>query len=524
MVNLTTHISGLASGLDTEKLVSDMMKVNKIPLDKLQQSKILNSWKTDAYREINTKIASFRDAMQDLRLQGTFNAQKATSSNTSIDVSMAGVSTRMNFTISNAELVKPATGSSVSFDSKIVNGSGKIDPNADVNSGDFIFTLNDPGDGTGTIKIPKTSSFNEAIALINSKSDVTKVNAAIVGGSIVFTSTEAGDGKPIKVTNANPDAQNLLGITNGDTNAIDPLEQFSAGTFSNGQPAKSGSVVINGTKITISDNTFTYDGVQIKLKSAISEDNPASVSVAADTDKIFDKLKTFVDKYNELIKDLNDKLGESKNRNYQPLTEAQKKDMKEADIKLWEDKAKSGLLANDPAIRQFLTQLRTSLSETVQGVGINTDFDSLSKIGITTSTNYRDNGKLVLDEAKLKSLLTSNLTDIQKLFSNRFDTDDPKDTTITSNDKRKNSGLAIRVYDRIDDILSQLKVKAGSPGTSSINSDLAKEASDLDKRIAKTQDRVNAQEQMLWKKFNAMEKALQQLNNQSSFWYNQLNN
>ncbi|MDR7235690.1 flagellar filament capping protein FliD [Neobacillus drentensis] len=511
MVNLTTHISGLASGLDTEKLISDMMKVNKIPLDKLQQSKTLNSWKTDAYREINTKIASFRDAMQDLRLQGTFNAQKVTSGDARIDTSMAGVSTQMNFSISEAKLATPAKGGSVSFDTKIGKGSDKIDPSATT---DLTFKLNGID-----FTIPKDSTFDQAISQINSNSDKTNVKVYNVGGSLVFNTSEVGSGKSITITNVSANAQSLLKIVEGDTNTG---TGFTAGTYSDGSPAEQGHAVINGTKINISANTFTYDGVQINLKQAISEGSPAAVSIAADTDKIFDKLKTFVDKYNELVKDLNDKLSESKNRNYPPLTDAQKKDMKDADIKLWEDKAKSGLLANDPTIRQFLTQLRTSMSETIQTAGINTSFDSLQKIGIKTSTDYRDNGKLTLDESKLKSLLAGNLTDIQNMFSKKFDTGVATDTTVTSSTKYKNSGFAIRVYDKIAETLSQLKVKAGAPGTISINSDLAKEATSLDDRISKSQVRINAQEQALWTKFNAMEKALQKLNSQSTFWSQQL--
>ncbi|MCL6570273.1 MAG: flagellar filament capping protein FliD, partial [Bacillus sp. (in: Bacteria)] len=205
-----------------------------------------------------------------------------------------------------------------------------------------------------------------------------------------------------------------------------------------------------------------------------------------------------------------------------PLTDAQKKDMKEADIKLWEEKAKSGLLANDPALRQFLIQLRTSISETVQGGGIDTSFDTLKEIGISTSTNYQDNGKLAIDETKLKSLLTSNLTDIQKMFSNRFDTGVGTDTTVTSSIKYKNSGFAVRVYDRIADTLSRLKVIAGSPDTISLNSNMAKAATSIDDRMVKLLDRLDAQEQALWKKFTAMESALQKLNTQSSWLSQQL--
>jgi flagellar hook-associated protein 2 len=196
--------------------------------------------------------------------------------------------------------------------------------------------------------------------------------------------------------------------------------------------------------------------------------------------------------------------------------------MKDADIKLWEDKAKTGLLANDPTIRQFLTQLRTSISETVQTAGINTSFDSLNEIGISTSTNYQDNGKLTLDESKLKSLLSTNMTDIQKMFSNKFDTGKLSDTTVTNSTKHNNSGFAFRVYDRINDILSKLTVKAGSPGTLSINSDLAKEASSIKDSMDKVQDRLNVLEQSLWTKFNNMESALQKLNTQSSWLTQQL--
>jgi flagellar hook-associated protein 2 len=522
-VNLSNQISGLASGMDTEKIVSDMMRVKRIPLDKLEQAKTINSWKTDAYREINTKIASFRDAMQDLRLQGTFNAQKVTSSDARLEVSMAGTSTLANFTISEAQLAKPATRSAVSFDTKIVIGAKPIDAIGAFSS--IAFTLNNIDID---IAVTNTTTFDDVIAQINTKSTETGVKVANVGGSLVFTTTEAGAYKSITITGSNT-AGSQLNIANGTTiSPSDPpdptaVPQFTDGTyFSKGADAEQGFVVINGTKINVSNNTFTFDGVQIKLKQDIPAKSAVGVSIAADTDKLFDKLKTFVDKYNDLIKDINSKLSETKKRDFPPLTDAQRKDMKEADIKLWEDKAKSGLLTNDPALRQFLTQLRTSISESVQTAGINTSFDSLSEIGITTSTNYQDNGKLTLDESKLKSLLTSNLIDIQKMFSNRFDTTVVADTTVTSSIKYKNSGFAIRVYDRIADTLSRLGVIAGAPGTISINSDMAKAATSLTDRMTKAQDRLDSQEQALWKRFNAMESALQRLNTQSSWLSQQL--
>jgi flagellar hook-associated protein 2 len=410
----------------------------------------------------------------------------------------------------------------VSFKSGIVDGSAKIDPSG--NAIAIKFKLNGID-----ITIPKDSTYDQAIATINSKSAETNVKVSNAGGSLVFTTTGVGKDNSITISEASPEARGYLKITDGTTNitskaATDAnVALFSdPEAFSDGADVTPGYAIINGTKIFVSSNTFTYDGVQFNLKQDIPAKSNVAVSITTDTDKVFDKIKTLVDKYNELIKDLNDKLSESKNRNYPPLTDAQKKDMKDADIKLWEDKAKSGLLANDPTIRQFLTQLRTSMSEAIKTPGINTSFDTLQEIGITTSTNYRDQGKLTLDESKLKSLLTTNLSDIQKMFSNRDDSGTSMDTTVTNSTKHNNSGFAIRVYDRINDTLSKLVEKAGSPGSISISSVLAKEAKSLTDQMTKVKDRLNAQEQSLWAKFNAMESALQKLNTQSSWLTQQL--
>lgn len=63
------------------------------------------------------------------------------------------------------------------------------------------------------------------------------------------------------------------------------------------------------------------------------------------------------------------------------MTEAQKKEMDEKEIELWEEKAKSGLLRSDRILTNLVSQLRWSLSSAVEGIG---GLNTLSKIGITT--------------------------------------------------------------------------------------------------------------------------------------------
>ena len=55
------RIGGLATGLDTDQMVSDLMKAERIPLQKLMQKRQLSEWKMDAYRDITNKLRAFKD-------------------------------------------------------------------------------------------------------------------------------------------------------------------------------------------------------------------------------------------------------------------------------------------------------------------------------------------------------------------------------------------------------------------------------------------------------------------------------
>lgn len=55
------RISGLASGMDIDTLVQQMMKAKRVPLDKLNQQKQVLEWKRDNYRAINSQLVDFRN-------------------------------------------------------------------------------------------------------------------------------------------------------------------------------------------------------------------------------------------------------------------------------------------------------------------------------------------------------------------------------------------------------------------------------------------------------------------------------
>lgn len=55
------RLSGLATGLDTDNMVKELMKVERAPVDKAKQSKQLLEWKREAYQDITNMLRSFKD-------------------------------------------------------------------------------------------------------------------------------------------------------------------------------------------------------------------------------------------------------------------------------------------------------------------------------------------------------------------------------------------------------------------------------------------------------------------------------
>ena len=56
------RITGLTSGIDTDSIVKNLMKVQQVKYDKMMQAKTLAEWKKSAYTDINKALSDFKDA------------------------------------------------------------------------------------------------------------------------------------------------------------------------------------------------------------------------------------------------------------------------------------------------------------------------------------------------------------------------------------------------------------------------------------------------------------------------------
>ena len=213
------------------------------------------------------------------------------------------------------------------------------------------------------------------------------------------------------------------------------------------------------------------------------------MTVTQDVDTVINNIKNFIEEYNKLIDTIRTKVTERYDRSYLPLTDEQKDAMKDKDVEKWEEKAKTGLLRNDSLLEGILLDMRKAMYEKIEGVSI-----SLKDIGIE-SKSYLDNGKLYLDEDKLRNMLLTRPDEVARLLNGVSEDNPSYSRTATAEqraDRYSRSGVLQRLSDIIQDNVPpsgiQTAIKAflekAAEGSSNTNNLLSKELDDYDDRIS----------------------------------------
>lgn len=288
------------------------------------------------------------------------------------------------------------------------------------------------------------------------------------------------------------------------------------------------TATVNGKEmeLTRASNTVDMDGMSITLKGTFGykendkgqmeldrTSEPVTFTTSSDVDTIKDAIKSFVNDYNEMVKEIHDAYSTMPNEKsskdhsrYLPLTEEDKKDMSESAIKAYEEKAKQGLLFGS----SDLSNLYRQLTNTIQMSGA--DANSLSKIGIKTS--YSDGlTTLELDENVLTDALKNNPDSVRDAFSRSVSNGASSD------------GLMYNLKSVLDTYantstgsMGLLIQQAGSSyAPNSVNSNnLQKEYDNFTAQIEKWQDKMSDKVDYYTRQFTALEQLIAQMNNQSS--------
>lgn len=95
------RIGGLASGMDIDQIVKDLMKVERMPLDKLKQEKQTLEWQRDDYRSMNTLLLNFRSELTQMKLTTKYRARTTSSTNESyVTATASSAASQSSYSIS----------------------------------------------------------------------------------------------------------------------------------------------------------------------------------------------------------------------------------------------------------------------------------------------------------------------------------------------------------------------------------------------------------------------------------------
>lgn len=268
---------------------------------------------------------------------------------------------------------------------------------------------------------------------------------------------------------------------------------------------KNASVKVDGANYDVSDNKVTVAGVTYDFTGA-KAGTSGTVVVTQDTDKIIENVKSFVEDYNKLLQSLTDAYNEKPNKNYKPLTESQREQMKDEQIEKWEEKAKAGMLYHDPTLGKVIDEMRSAISTRIMGVS--GSYDSIYSLGISTTGTK---GQLTLDEDKLKTALSNDPDSVYNVFAaldKGHTYTNSAGKKITETDRPEYNGVAQRLGDVFMKGMKSIKSVGGTDLSTNDDSDLSVLMRDLQTKMSNFKRLMQSFEDKLYKKYDKMETML----------------
>lgn len=340
---------------------------------------------------------------------------------------------------------------------------------------------------------------------------IDKINNA--GAGVTATLDATGQ---LKLTSDDNTTKITLGVASSDTTdaaangrslinglSFDSNNKLAADTYGQTASGTSGKVTIDGKEYSTDTGKVSVGGVTYTLTAKGS----TTVTVTNDTDKLVENVKKFVEDYNTMLDKLNSLYNEKQYSDYDVLTKSQENGMTADQISKWNEKAKSGLLYHDQTLGKIISNLREAIYTPVDSV--DSQYNSMMAIGISSST---DRGHLQLDEDKLKTALANDPDCVYQIFASSGDvtTTDADGTTSTTTDYDK-EGVMNRISDKLFSGLKEIKSYAGTSTETSDGSSLGTLILNLQTKMSNFKTMMDSYESALYKKYDAMETAIQQL-------------
>ncbi len=289
---------------------------------------------------------------------------------------------------------------------------------------------------------------------------------------------------------------------------------LTSGTFTSG---KNLQLEVNGHYVETSSNSFTADGTTMTFTPA-AQGAEFSYEVKKDNTDAIEAIKSFVEDYNKIVEEVYKELDMKPDSDYYALTDDDIEDMdlSEKQQEKWEEKAKQGLLYNDSAVSSVMQKMRSVLYSTVKTADGETF--SLFSMGITTSDDWGDHGKLEIDEDALEKAFEQHSSQIAELFAGTT-IDDEGNTVKTGIMHQLDEVLtgAVKTTGAREDKGTLVQIAGTSSGTSATDNSIFDQLKSISNLISSLEERYEQQQDRYWSRFANLETMMGDLNSQTSY-------
>jgi len=373
----TMSSPGIGSNLDVKSIVTQLVALEKKPLEKLQLAAATVQTKISVFGQVKSLVSALSDAVSKLSSVTGWNGVSASSSDTSaVTASAIGGTQPTSFSVEVQGLAKAQS----SYSMPLLPVGGAIgEGTLRLEIGQWAGAVFTPGSGT---PVDLTISATDTVADIASK-----INGANAGVTATVLSDASGDRLLLSGKNTGLAAGFQLSVTSDtDGNPADALglSRLVNGSVTN-QAAANATATINGISVSSATNVFANSVAGVTFTAVKETTAPVTLTIAKDTSTVKKNIEDFVKAYNEINGVLNEAT------KYDQATKT------------------GGLLQGDSTTLALQSALRAAVQSMSTGSSV---FNRLSDIGVSALRG----GNLEVDSTKLGKAL-GNMDELKALFS-----------------------------------------------------------------------------------------------------------
>lgn len=378
---------GVGSGLDVNSIVTQLVAIEKQPLQALKTKATTLQSQLSLYGTIQSQVSALKDASTTLASTTSWAIQAATSSNTSaatVSVDSTATSTSFGLDITRLAQAQTTASRSVTTGAAIGAGSG---------TGQLTIQLGSWGSaGAGPFVAGASAAVNVNVNETDTYATIaTAINAANAGVKATVLTIGTTQRLSFQSTTSGSDA----GFTIASDSGFAALDSLSFTSLANGSESAAGmessqvglnaTLKINGVAVESATNTVAnvVPGVTLNLMQTTAVGAPVQVAIAPDKVTLQKNIQTFADAYTALSKTL-------------------------ADSTKYVEGGKSGALQGDSTT----VGLQNLMRKIIGSSSVGSTFTRLSEVGLEQQAD----GSLKLNTTKLTTAM-GNVTNLQKLFT-----------------------------------------------------------------------------------------------------------